>query len=320
MGVFPNGDGTRVTVAAGGIMGAAAGQQVTGEVELVRIPFSGNIGIITATVNMVRVNNVNTQGAGVSDIISLVIPTPLEITVNVPATAQVGTVADPTFFYVDIELTRNMTGLGQIVVDLGFDPTVMVPVLSAGTTIATQPVAPMEMVGVASFPNMGVFPNGDGTRVTVAAGGVMGAAAGQQIYTEDVVLVRIPFTVVGNVGDIGAVTATVNMVRVNNVNTQQPALATAGLINVAPVSSLEVVDGPTVAVGAQVGTMKVPAGRAVMLRKVNPEGTVDVVLTDASGSGAQVEVKFTDLLARAKQLAVAKAAAKNAEEKIESPQ
>ncbi|MCL2436537.1 MAG: hypothetical protein FWD00_00705, partial [Clostridiales bacterium] len=137
-------------------------------------------------------------------------PTPLEATFNFVDSDSSS--LPTTDFYVEIELTRNLTGLGQIVVDLGFDPTVMVPVLSAGTTIATQPVAPMEMVGVASFPNMGVFPNGDGTRVTVAAGGIMGAAAGQQV-TGEVELVRIPFS-----GNIGIITATVNMVRVNNVN------------------------------------------------------------------------------------------------------
>ena len=57
---------------------------------------------------------------------------------------------------------------------------------------------------------------------------------------------------------------------------------------------------PVVLNGVNVGNVLVPAGSAVILRKVNPEGTVEIELR---GSKATVKAEATDLAARARVLA-----------------
>lgn len=58
--------------------------------------------------------------------------------------------------------------------------------------------------------------------------------------------------------------------------------------------------------GVNVGNVQIPAGRGVLLRKVNPDGTVEIELQESPGSQAKVKAQATDLLARARALAGAK--------------
>jgi hypothetical protein len=57
---------------------------------------------------------------------------------------------------------------------------------------------------------------------------------------------------------------------------------------------------PVIMNGVNVGNMQLPAGRAVNLRKVYPDGTIDIEL---QGSQIKVTAQTTDVLARARAVA-----------------
>ncbi|MEI8235062.1 MAG: hypothetical protein WCH57_10315 [Verrucomicrobiota bacterium] len=56
---------------------------------------------------------------------------------------------------------------------------------------------------------------------------------------------------------------------------------------------------PVILKGVNAGNIQVPAGSPVLLRKVNPDGSVEIELPAAPGSIAKVKAQNTDLLARA---------------------
>lgn len=60
---------------------------------------------------------------------------------------------------------------------------------------------------------------------------------------------------------------------------------------------------PVVIKGVNVGNVQVPAGRPVILRKVNPDGTLEI---EFQGSPAKVKAQATDLVVRATALAASR--------------
>jgi ribosomal protein L24 len=60
---------------------------------------------------------------------------------------------------------------------------------------------------------------------------------------------------------------------------------------------------PVIIKGVNVGSVQVPAGRPVTLRKVNPDGTLEI---EFQGSPAKVKAQATDLAARAAALAASR--------------
>lgn len=60
---------------------------------------------------------------------------------------------------------------------------------------------------------------------------------------------------------------------------------------------------PVILNGINRGNIQLPAGRAVTLRKVNPDGTVEL---EMQGAMAKVNAQATDVLARARATAAAK--------------
>ena len=60
---------------------------------------------------------------------------------------------------------------------------------------------------------------------------------------------------------------------------------------------------PVIIKGVNVGSVQVPAGRPVTLRKVNPDGTLEI---EFQGSPAKVKAQATDLAARATALAASR--------------
>ena len=63
------------------------------------------------------------------------------------------------------------------------------------------------------------------------------------------------------------------------------------------------VNFPVILNGINRGNIQLPAGRAVNLRKVNPDGTVEL---DLQGAMTKVNAQVTDVLARARATAAAK--------------
>lgn len=66
---------------------------------------------------------------------------------------------------------------------------------------------------------------------------------------------------------------------------------------------------PVILKGVNAGTIQAPAGSPVLLRKINPDGSVEIELPPPSppGSIAKVKAQLTDLLARARATAAAQA-------------
>ena len=65
---------------------------------------------------------------------------------------------------------------------------------------------------------------------------------------------------------------------------------------------------PVILNGVNVGNIQMPSGRAVLLRKVNLDGTVEIELQGSQTSHARVKAQATDLLARAQAVAASRKA------------
>ena len=64
---------------------------------------------------------------------------------------------------------------------------------------------------------------------------------------------------------------------------------------------------PVILNGINRGNIQLPAGREVNLRKVNPDGTVELEMQGAMGATTKVNAQATNDLARARDIAAAKA-------------
>ncbi|MCL2588006.1 MAG: S-layer homology domain-containing protein [Oscillospiraceae bacterium] len=248
MGIFPAGNGFRSTIAAGGLMGSGAGQIFSGEnVTLLTMPFeiigsSGDASAVNLDVSMMRIGTTNHNNPGtallsIEQAPPLQVQTPpagIELEVIVP-NGSPGDIVD-----LEIRLNRN-TGITQLVLDVSFDPAVMRPVQATGATILSPVLGPLEAMGTVPFPNMGIFPAGNGFRSTIAAGGLMGSGAGQIFSGENVVLLTMPFEIIGNIGDTSAVNLDVSMMRIGTTNHNNPS---AALLSIVQADDLDVVDIP----------------------------------------------------------------------------
>ena len=74
---------------------------------------------------------------------------------------------------------------------------------------------------------------------------------------------------------------------------------------------------PVILKGMNVGNVQVPPGRAVLLRKVAPDGTVEIELPGSQAMKTEVKAQSTDLIARAQALAAAR---KNTTQEPPTPQ
>ncbi|MEI6560717.1 MAG: hypothetical protein WCO68_01365 [Verrucomicrobiota bacterium] len=73
---------------------------------------------------------------------------------------------------------------------------------------------------------------------------------------------------------------------------------------------------PVILNGMNIGNVQVPPGRAVFLRKVHPDGTVEIELPGTQASLAKVKAQSTDLVSRTQALATAR---KNAAQETPAP-
>ncbi|MCX6966199.1 MAG: hypothetical protein NTZ46_00185 [Verrucomicrobia bacterium] len=66
---------------------------------------------------------------------------------------------------------------------------------------------------------------------------------------------------------------------------------------------------PVILKGVNVGNIQMPPGRAVLLRKVNVDGTVEIELQGSQTAHAKVQAQTTDILVRAQALAAGRKSA-----------